>query len=134
MENQPGQLVITLNPGERPMRIMGALHALLANQEEGNINFGVRESADGEVSDLPAQGVPGNAPVLRKILEKFEGRAMIEYASAELKRGSRKQASDIQPMQSIEDLEALKSSLRKELEKYLNDAASVMSRSVEMTP
>jgi DNA polymerase III subunit alpha len=134
LENQPGQMIITLNDKETPSRVMGLLHASLGTQDEGNITFGVKAAADGEVTDLPVPGVSYASPSIRSLLERFGERATIEYRSVDMRRQSRKQASDIQPVANVEDLEAMKSSLRKELERYLSDAESIMARSVEMTP
>ena len=133
LENQPGQMVINLNEKESAARVMGMLHGSVGGQEEGNITFAVK-SADGEVADLPIQGLPYSSPSIRMLQERFGDRAVIEYRSVDMRRQSRKQASDIQPVANIQDLEAMKSSLRSELERYLSDAVTVMARSMEMTP
>lgn len=134
MENQQGQFILTMNEKESPAKIVGLLHAVVGTQDEGNISFSVRSAADGEIVELPLPGISYASPTIKTLQERFGDRATIEYASAELRRAYRKQATDIEPLRSVEDLESLKSSLRRDLEQFLDAAASVMSRSVEMTP
>lgn len=134
METQPGNLIITLDEHQTVMSTTKELDALFTGEEEGNISISVRESADGERVDLPLQGISFNSPAYHELVSHHKDRAKLQFTSAELRSAVRKQASDITPVKQVDDIEAVKSSLRRELEGYLREAAAVMSKSVEMTP
>ena len=134
MENQTGNLVIDETDGQDLSKIANIIQNAVFDQDEGNIGFSVRASADGEVYDLPIPGIAFTSPAIKLLEDKFKGRAHVEFSNAQLKRVHRKRASDIEPIKDTDDIEGIKSALRLDLEKHLIAAQASMTKSVEMTP